>query len=228
MPVPATTDGLVMRTARWSLYAQVLFTAVTAASIALPLPSKDVALRDIAILEMASQAVEFCYYALAVFRYGAISTWTRYIDWFVSTPVMLLSTMAFFVYLKDDDASTGVIAELFAADRVAYTLAVLGFNALMLVFGLLHTFAYRPLSSLAAGMVSFVAAFATLLVGYVRGTDATGVSLFLFVYVVWGAYGVAATLDERRKNVAYNALDIVSKNFYGVFIFIYSVAVVQG
>jgi len=217
-----------MRTARWSLYAQVLFTAVTAASIALPLPSKDVALRDIAILEMASQAVEFCYYALAVFRYGAISTWTRYIDWFVSTPVMLLSTMAFFVYLKDDDASTGVIAELFAADRVAYTLAVLGFNALMLVFGLLHTFAYRPLSSLAAGMVSFVAAFATLLVGYVRGTDATGVSLFLFVYVVWGAYGVAATLDERRKNVAYNALDIVSKNFYGVFIFIYSVAVVQG
>ena len=36
---------------------------------------------------------------------------------------------------------------------------------------------------------------------------------------VWGLYGVAAMTDLKTKNISYNILDIVSKNFYGLFIY---------
>ena len=32
-------------------------------------------------------------------------------------------------------------------------------------------------------------------------------------------YGVSATFDVVTKNISYNLLDIVSKNFYGLFIY---------
>ena len=34
--------------------------------------------------------------------------------------------------------------------------------------------------------------------------------------------GVAAAFGDVPKNVAYNGLDIVSKNLYGVFLFAYA------
>ena len=64
--------------------------------------------------------------------------------------------------------------------------------------------------------------FASLLFGFVGGT-AMGGALVLFMYIVWGLYGIAATQDDVTKNVAYNALDVVSKN-YGVFLFVYLLA----
>ena len=45
--------------------------------------------------------------------------------------------------------------------------------------------------------------------------------LFKFLVVVWGLYGIAAMTDIKSKNIAYNLLDIVSKNFYGLFIYYY-------
>ena len=43
-------------------------------------------------VETSSQFIEFLYYLVAVFIWnGMIDTWTRYIDWFISTPIMLVS-----------------------------------------------------------------------------------------------------------------------------------------
>ena len=37
--------------------------------------------------------------------------------------------------------------------------------------------------------------------------------------VIWGFYGVAATFGTVNKNISYNTLDIIAKNFYGLFIY---------
>ena len=49
-------------------------------------------------------------------------------------------------------------------------------------------------------------------------------ALFFTMYAIWSLYGVAAALDDVPKNVVYNGLDVVSKNFYGLFLYVYVVA----
>ena len=43
--------------------------------------------------------------------------------------------------------------------------------------------------------------------------------LYIFLVIVWGLYGFAAMLSNKNKNISYNLLDLVAKNFYGLYIF---------
>jgi hypothetical protein len=74
--------------------------------------------------------------------------------------------------------------------------------------------------ALVIGSGALVGTF-TLLARFVAAHDATSVTLFFTTYMVWFLYGFAAILDYDAKNIAYNILDIVSKNFYGIFLFLY-------
>jgi bacteriorhodopsin len=218
------SDALVLRSALWSIYLQLAFTSVTAASLLLPLDGKEEALIYIAILETVSQVIEFAYYMLAVYYYHGIRTWTRYIDWYVSTPVMLVSFMAFYVY-RSSGRSLDV---LFTDPELSLpTAAILSINAAMLMFGLIaelrgSAFEYRS-ACLASGMASFLAYQLIIFETHVlHSGDALQITLFAFVFIVWGSYGIAAALPYTLKNVLYNGLDIVSKNFYGLAIFVYA------
>ena len=212
---------IVLQTARCSVVSQVLFTLLTATTIALPQQENKTALVPIAVLETVSQVIEFTYYVVVLCYLKKITTWTRYIDWFLSTPLMLVSTMAFLLFLQDNTNTLGTLVE---SEYLFYFLSVLGFNWLMLTFGLLVELdaTTRPNTFLFLGTVSFIASFVSLLNGFV-GQNVLGAGLVLFMYIVWGMYGIAATFDTVRKNVAYNLLDIVSKNFYGVFLFVYGI-----
>ena len=121
--------SLVYRSAVASLLVQLLVTAITSAGFAVPLPEKDAPdLRLIFALELGSQVIEFLYYLIVVCRYRSIATWTRYLDWVLSTPIMLLSTALFFRHRAG--------AELFPATFADPMLWVcVALNELMLVFG---------------------------------------------------------------------------------------------
>ena len=43
-------------------------------------------------------------------------------------------------------------------------------------------------------------------------------NLFTFIFIIWILYGFAAMLSTIPKNISYNILDIIAKNFYGLFI----------
>ena len=211
-------SSIVYRSAVASLAVQVTVGAVTLAGLFVPLPKQDQEeLRLIFGLELGSQLVEFVYYLFVVCRFRTILTWTRYLDWVVSTPVMLVSTALFFRHRRGQSAAGVWDEALWVA---------LGLNWLMLAFGfaLEVSRALPPFLALAAGGAAFVGSF-TSLARFVDGDDAVSVGLFGTMYVVWALYGVAAAFDDVPKNVAYNALDVVSKNFYGVFLFVYALAI---
>ena len=42
--------------------------------------------------------------------------------------------------------------------------------------------------------------------------------LFWFMTSVWSLYGVAAFANPTLKNASYNILDVIAKNFYGLFL----------
>lgn len=209
-------SSLVYRTTVLSLAAQLLLGAVASIGFFLPIPEAYRSdLQLILAVELGSQVVELLWYTVVVCRYKTITTWTRYIDWVVSTPIMLISTIFFFRH-RSGDALVTVFEE-----PVVYIL--LGLNWLMLLFGFLAEWERMSrILALTLGGGAFVGTF-TLLATFVKNVDSTSLSVFGTMYVVWGLYGVAAALPNTPKNVFYNGLDIVSKNFYGLFLTAYAI-----
>ena len=212
--------NLVKRTAQLSLLVQLLSGVATLASFFVPAPQNYKYTNDLYTIlgiEGTSQGIEFLYYSVVVLCFnGNIVTWTRYIDWYISTPVMLVSTAMFLEHRKQ-----GRILDVVDI-RISPTMYIaLALNALMLSFGLAMELGTIPrFVGLAMGGLSFVGTF-TFLGMLVDANDAISSWLFYVMYGVWGLYGVAASLSYVSKNIMYNFLDIVSKNFYGVFLFVY-------
>lgn len=206
---------IVYKSAVASLWVQIIIAGVTFAGFFIDVADKRQDLQTIFAFEFSSQVVEFAWYLYVVCRDREIRTWTRYIDWVISTPVMLISTALFFYHRRDlplgDVATTWPIY------------ASVGFDWLMLLFGfLMETDVVSRGVGLSLGGWAYVGVFTTLAV-LIDDDDTLSVVLFALMYVVWGLYGIAAALPYREKNVAYNALDVVSKNFYGVFLFGYAI-----
>ena len=76
-------------------------------------------------------------------------------------------------------------------------------------------------AALLLGTVLFATSF-TAVSSYVADGDGLGVAIFVCMFLVWLGYGVAAWMPHAQE-VAYNLLDVVSKNVYGVFLVVYVV-----
>lgn len=210
------SNDIVYRTAIGSLATQVIIGLVTGASFFVRIQDPDDAreLNIILGLELGSQFIEFLWYLVVVYRYSSILTWTRYLDWFLSTPVMLASTVLFFSHRSDESFESPFLGP--------YMYVVFAANWIMLLFGFLAETERIPRSvGLLLGSIAFVTSF-TALGTHVDDGDGLSIGLFWFTYTVWAGYGIAAALPYTGKNIAYNALDIVAKNFYGLFLFSYS------
>ena len=135
-------EQLILKTARISLGIQVLTGAVGLYGISIPLSPEKIILREILILETIVQFIELVYYVWLVSKFSSIQydvTSTRYFDWVLSTPIMLITTAVFMLYRntpKDDGESP---LRLFNVLREnGKTLGkIIGANALMLLFGYL-------------------------------------------------------------------------------------------
>ena len=73
------------------------------------------------------------------------------------------------------------------------------------------------IQSVLVGFLFFGYTFYVIYEEYAKTTP-EGINLFMFLFIVWSLYGVAAPC-AKMKNVSYNLLDIVSKNFYGLYIY---------
>ena len=208
---------LVRQTAVASLAAQVVIGAITSAGFFVTVddPRTRADLNVILAFEVASQAVEFLWYLAVLTTARRITTWTRYLDWVLSTPVMLVSLGLFFRHRAARD-----IFGLFDTYEIYVSLA---FNWVMLAFGfgMERTTVVHPAVGLLGGGAALVGSF-TLLARTLDSSDVLSNALFGATYGVWALYGVAAAFDDIPKNVMYNAIDVVSKNGYGLFLFVYA------
>lgn len=211
-----SSSSRVWQSAVASLLVQLIVGGVTVAGFFLPLPEgQEEAIRVVLALESGSQAIEFVWYLIVVCRFRTILTWTRYLDWVISTPIMLVS-IAMFFRMRGGESEN--VSDVFLESALWVSL---GLNWLMLGLGFaLETSVLPARPALLGGFAALVGSF-TSLARFVPAHDATSVTLFFTMYAIWFLYGIAAMLDYEPKNIAYSALDIVSKNFYGVFLFVY-------
>ena len=167
--------------------------------------------------------LETCISIVAAFFYGKFVTefdkptidyksinLNRYVDWAITTPIMLLVLILAFKYNSTKNTQvkftdyliilalnygmlgSGYMGDVGKIDRVTAT--ILGF----LCFGGLYYFLYN----------------------YLR-QNKTNQLLYGIFFVLWSLYGVFYQMEQKSRNIGYNILDLFSKCFVGIYFWAY-------
>jgi bacteriorhodopsin len=139
-------------------------------------------------------------------------TTIRYIDWFLTTPLLLVSFAFYTAYTNDK--TTGL-------DGLPLTYIIV-LNILMLVAGFLGE---TKRIGLYPGFFLGFAFFAPLMYfvydKYVKDSEGdSNLIVFILFVIVWGLYGFAYLLNTKWKNISYNTLDVISKAGFGMLIWL--------
>lgn len=207
---------LVKKSVYVSLVIQVITGVIQLYPLFKAIPNEYKILQQTLVLETVVQFIEASFYAWLA--YGIYNmkdvTATRYFDWMITTPIMLLSTSIYLEYLKNKDLKLTEFLE----DNKNTIIKIVVSNWLMLLAGFLaETKRISHIVSMPLGFIFFGYSFYKIYENFAIGTT-EGMNLFIILTVIWSLYGVVSPLSTNVKNFCYNILDIFSKNFYGLFL----------
>jgi len=201
-----------------SLTAQWVTLGLNVVSLTETLPLKDLILQTVLWIETVVQVIELVFYSWYAYHFKTVAeaTFYRYHDWAITTPLMLLSTMVYYEYKNKPEEV--VTFESFWEEHWKDVLIVFGFNAVMLLFGYLYE--RNVIDLMTSQVVGFAGLVGSFYVIWDRFASKTpeNYPLFGFMAGIWSLYGVAAFAGPVVKNASYNILDVIAKNFYGVFL----------
>ena len=218
-------------TTNLSIIVQIITGLVSFNGIFLELPDKHKILNEILALETSVQVIELFFYvyflrALAVkyvHKMGSI----RYFDWAITTPTMLLATIAYFKYeeyLEKNEEKVLTFGD-FLKDNAQNIVIIVVCNFLMLLFGYLGEIGLIDMtSSIVLGFAFFAYTFYVIYRDYAIKSKKS-LNVFYFILAVWSLYGVAAIFSHHHKNNTFNILDIFAKNFFGLYLYYKAVEV---
>lgn len=186
-------------------------------------------IRQLLGLELAVQAVEGAFYVWLYKNIHRVKNITpkRYADWALTTPTMLITLIAYIIYLNSDkgNANDSLSFGQILRENAAPIALILGLNWLMLLFGYLGEVGVIPiLTGVALGFVPFIAYFYIIYERFVANdanngnNDTTSLKIYAYFLVFWSLYGIVAVLPYTLKNTIYNVLDLFAKNFFGLFL----------
>jgi len=137
---------------------------------------------------------------------------TRYNDWFITTPLMILVIMMSLSY------QSGKHSVSFKSFLIAIVL-----NFGMLLSGYLgEKGTISKWTGCLVGFLFFIGLFALIYVQYVRGSSHSFNMILFSIYLfIWSIYGVVYMIDEEKKNMIYNVLDVTAKCFVGLGLWAY-------
>ena len=130
----------------------------------------------------------------------------RYIDWSITTPLIILVILLFY------GGSIHPLASVYGS------LILLNWG--MLAAGYLgEQGTINKMTGCLVGFLFFAAMLYTLYSCCIPAKSNHAV--FLIFAIIWSFYGVAYMLDEEKKNIAYNILDVISKAIFCVILYLY-------
>lgn len=135
----------------------------------------------------------------------------RYIDWSITTPIMLLVLILALCY----NNKKNVILWHF--------IIILVLNYGMLGFGYLGE--NKQINKFLATLIGFIFFFALyyyIYVNYIQNFKSFDNQIIYWsFFIFWALYGVVYWFNEKNKNIFYNILDLFSKCFVGIFFWAY-------
>jgi len=136
----------------------------------------------------------------------------RYVDWAITTPIMLLVLILAFKYNNTNKA------------QVKFTdyLIILALNYGMLgsgYMGDLEKIGRIPATII--GFIFFGGLYLFMYNTYLRQKNNTNHILYGSFFVLWSLYGVFYQMEQKSRNIGYNILDLFSKCFVGIYFWAY-------
>jgi len=143
-------------------------------------------------------------------------TTVRYIDWFLTTPLLLVSFALYTAY--SNGKGTAGNTDLDGIPLIY----IIVLNTLMLVSGFLgETKKIGLYTGFFLGFAFFAPLMYLLYDKYVKDSEEDGnLIVFILFVIVWGLYGFSYLLKTKWKNISYNTLDVISKAGFGMLIWL--------
>jgi len=218
-------ERFIKKTTNLSILIQLITGIITLNGLNIKVRKKDTILIDILKLETLVQFIELVFYIWMSQTDININTIAsrRYIDWVITTPTMLLSTIMFMKYQESNEKNSNkyITSYNFVKEYNEDIKKILSYNLLMIIFGYLGEInkinKINKIYSISIGFYFFILCF-NLIYNKFAKYSIEGKKLYKFLFIVWGLYGIAAMFPNIEKNISYNILDIIAKNFYGLYI----------
>jgi bacteriorhodopsin len=142
---------------------------------------------------------------------------TRYIDWSITTPMMLLTLCLVLAQNAKKYVTVGVI------------LVIVLLNYAMLYIGYAgETNLLSRSNSQLLGFIPFLMMFAIIYFQYVKSSGSNANYILFAVYLfIWSLYGFVFMLNEEYKNIFMNILDFNAKCFIGLSLWAYYTKIIR-
>ena len=178
--------------------------------------------RHIFNLETCVSIVASYFYSVFVSKLDKPINWTeftetRYIDWCITTPIMLLALCVV------------LTTEIHTSVRLPVIVTIIALNYAMLYAGYLgETGVLDRTVANGLGFIPFIGMFSLIYWKYVSPAYSfTNRILFYLFLIIWSLYGVVYFLPEEEKNIAMNILDLIAKCLVGLGLWVYYVHIVK-
>lgn len=207
---PIYSTGLI------SLFIQILTVLIDTYALTIQVPSSLFLLKQLLWVEYFVNFIEGTFYVWMILHFTHIKniTLSRYFDWVITTPIMLITYSMYLLHLKGE---TGDLFYLFQKNQT-YLVTIILLNWVMLGFGVLNEVGkMNAILSTTLGFIPFTLMFYLIYENYAKYSS-LGIYTFYYFALIWGLYGVAALMRYTVKNIMYNILDLFSKNFFALFL----------
>lgn len=208
---------------KFSFYITYIFLLTTATiTVIEALRTPSVHVRNILNLETAISVVAGYFYSVFVAQLDEFNkqdipidwkdiTNTRYVDWSITTPMMLLSLCAALTY------------NLKIPLRWTTMVTIIMINYFMLFMGYLGEIAVMDRTiAMIAGFLALFAMLWIILTSFILPKHNLINNILFGIYVVtWMMYGVVYMFSEEYKNIIMNILDLIAKCFVGLGLWLY-------
>lgn len=226
---PKTPENPVQYYVKFSFTMTYILLLTTATiTVIEALRTKSPVIRHVLNLETCISVVAGYFYSIFVAQIDKYSfekkeidwseiTKTRYIDWSLTTPLMLLVLC---VVLGNESGKTV---------RLPIVLTIVALNYGMLYLGYLgETIVISRWTSMISGFVLFFAMFAIIFIQFVLPKYSLANRILFGLYLsIWSLYGVVFMFSESYKNIAMNILDLTSKCLIGLGLWAYYTQIVR-
>jgi len=226
MDLTKNVDQLFKNTLLFSLYIQAITGILNIITLFIKTRVGSYLLKELLMLELVVQFIEGTFYVWLFYNIKTVSNMTihRYMDWFFTTPTMLVTLIAYLIYLdftENKRSGSALVAPRLInilSDHSEIISWVIGLNALMLFFGAMGELQYiYPILAFSLGFIPFLIYFKMIYENFAIKTE-YGQQIFFYFFLLWSLYGVASFFPYLWKNIGYNLLDIFSKNLFGFYL----------
>jgi hypothetical protein len=205
-----------------TLIIQVLTGIIDSIIIFIKISPKLYIIKQLLALELLVQFIEGFFYLYWFYNFKNIKnvTPTRYFDWSITTPSMLITLIFYLIFVQYKENNLSESLEFFDLfyKNVDTIIPVLLLNWAMLLFGYLAEIKVIPvLLGVLSGFIPFFIYYYIIYTKYVVLSN-EGIYIFLYFFFFWSFYGLSALLPYNTKNICYNILDLFSKNFFAIFL----------